>query len=200
MGNNSRIDKITIGLFLIIALAVAIILSGSINSFFEGILGENAQASFEAPVVEELLKPLGLLLLAIVSVKKSRLKFLESIEVNYMIGFIIGGLFGFYENYSVYGFFSGFRSATPLLHAFGTGIVAIGIYFMITDGRKGVNKLVLTYIAAVSIHMLWNNVASVGSRIVLAAIAISVTIIGLAMFLYFYFRYQWKDKQSKSPH
>ncbi len=69
--------------------------------------------------------------------------FLESFEANYIIGYLSGSLFGILENFFVYGFFTGFRSATPLMHGLGTGIIGIGYYFIITDSKLGALNLIL---------------------------------------------------------
>lgn len=186
---NTRLS-LSIRILFVIQVFSLIILgflfAGEINSFLQEVVGSELQSNFGAPIVEEVMKSLPLLGLTGIYLRLARLDFLESIKIDYIIGYSIGGLFGILENYYVYEFFTGFRSATPLLHAFGTGIVGIGIYFVINEGRGGIKKLLLMYLAAISIHSAWNNLASIGSSFLLAILAMAVTAAGLGLFLYFF--------------
>lgn len=184
--------KVSFVISLILLVIVAYLAAGLINNLVEEVVGGDLQARFGAPIVEEFLKSLGLLVLALIYLKKARLGFLESLEFNYMIGFLLGGLFGVLENWFTYGFFTGFRSATPLIHALGTGIIGIGFYFIVSEGRKGIKKLLSTYLIAILIHSTWNNLASIQSIIPLEIMAITITITSLATFGYSYYRYQMK--------
>jgi len=154
--------KLLFGVLLCLLFALGFLLAGPINSFLEWLAGEEIQANLGAPIVEEILKSLGFLVLAVIYLREGRPGFLESIELDYMIGYLLGGLFGSLENYFVYGFFTGLRSVTPLLHAFGTGIIGVGYYFVIQDCKSGIKKLILAYLAAILLHSLWNTLASVG--------------------------------------
>lgn len=188
------LEKIIIALLLITATFLAFgILTGA-NGVFESILGEEIQARIEAPLLEELLKPLGLILLGIIHVKKGKIEFLESLEAVYMLGFLLGGLIGILENFFSYGFFSGFRSATPFVHALNTGIFAIGLHHIINKGTEEIKTLLSTYLVAVIIHMTWNNIGLDGPISLLRAVAIAITVGGLSSFWHALYRYQKSSK------
>jgi RsiW-degrading membrane proteinase PrsW (M82 family) len=166
-------------------------LAGSINSFFRGILSEATQARIEAPIVEELLKPLGLVLLAATLLraeKKQRAKkrrpiridWLKSMKVDYAIGYASGFMFGVLENLLSYRTFSGLRSVTPFLHAFTTGVVGVGIYFILISGKGGIVKFIPLYFSAVFIHSAWNTI---GSYTVHVVFGLSVITLGLGPLL-----------------
>jgi RsiW-degrading membrane proteinase PrsW (M82 family) len=164
---------------------LAYTLAGEINSFFKGVLGEEIQKKLEAPFVEELLKPLGLLILAVVlwlanRIESVRVNWLRSIKVDYTVGYVSGLTFGLLEDWLSYGTFSGFRATTPFLHAFETGILGVGIYYVLTRGKRGLVKLIPLYFAAVSLHLAWNNI---GSPVALAVLGVSSTVVGMAAFL-----------------
>lgn len=166
--NLSLFDTLTLVLIWVILIGIAVLLAAKINSFWGNILGQGIQKKIEAPLVEEFLKSLGLVTLIFISNKireyeflkkilpdTEELKFLKSFEWIYLIGLASGLLFGFFENYIIYGF-EGLRLFTPFLHAFYTSFVAIGIYFAVSNGRKGIIKLIFMYFAGVSIHVLAN--------------------------------------------
>lgn len=176
-------------LFAVLLLAsvwLSYALAVGINSFFEGILGEKTQAELEAPLVEELLKPLGLIVLAAVlslanRIGSIKIGWLKSVKVCYAIGYASGLVFGVLENWLSYGTFSGFRAATPFLHALETGVVGVGIYYVFTRGKRGLARLVFLYSAAVLLHFAWNNIESLAALRMFGA---SATVIGLAAFLF----------------
>ncbi|KXB09579.1 hypothetical protein AKJ46_00075 [candidate division MSBL1 archaeon SCGC-AAA833K04] len=184
--------KVLFVVLLALLVVLAYLSAGLINNLLEGLIGGDLQTRFGTPVVEEFLKSLGLLVLTLIYLKRVRLGFLESLEVNYMIGFLLGGLFGVLENVFTYEFFTGLRSVTSLIHALATGIIGIGFYFVISEGVKGVKKLFSTYLIAILIHSTWNNLVSIESIIPLATMAITITIIGLTTFWCSYYRYQVK--------
>jgi RsiW-degrading membrane proteinase PrsW (M82 family) len=164
---------------------VSFILTGIINSFFKGVLGEEVGARIEAPIVEELLKPLSLVILAAVlslaNRKRSvRINWLRSMKVDYAIGYVSGLTFGVLESEIAYGTFSGLRSVTPFFHAFNTGLVGIGIYYVLAGRKKGLTKLISLYFSVVLLHSAWN---SIGSQAVLAVFGLSAMIIGLIVLL-----------------
>lgn len=89
-------------------------LAGHVNSFLEGLMGKEAQGKLGAPFVEELLKPLGLVVLAAVLLWTSRAKsvkidWFKSTNTFYAIGYTGGLIFGVLENWLSYREFSGFR-------------------------------------------------------------------------------------------
>jgi len=166
------------------SILVSFVLTGIINSFFKGVLGEWAGARIEAPIVEELLKPLSLVILAAVLSRANRkrsvrINWLRSIKVDYAIGYASGLAFGVLESGITYGTFSGLRAITPFLHALGTGIVGIGIYYMLARGKRGIVKLIPLYFLAVFLHAAWN---AIGSQAVLTVFGLSTILIGIAAF------------------
>ena len=166
---------------LIISAYVSSSLAANINSFFRGVLREETHARIEDPIVEELLKPLSLVILAamfsLANRKRSvRINWLRSMKVDYAIGYASGLTFGVLESGIAYGTFSGLRAITPFLHALGTGIVGIGIYYMLARGKRGIVELIPLYFSAVLLHSAWN---SIGSQAVLAVFGLSTMIIGL---------------------
>jgi RsiW-degrading membrane proteinase PrsW (M82 family) len=171
---------------LLASVLLSYALAVGINSFFEGILGEKTQAELEAPFAEELLKPLGLIILAIALPRAKRIGragvgWLKSIKACYAIGYASGLVFGVLENWLSYDRFSGFRAATPFLHALGTGIVGVGIYYVLTRGKRGLGRFAFLYSVAFSFHFAWNNIES---PVALAVLGASETVIGLAAFLF----------------
>ena len=170
-------------LFASVLLSYA--LAVGINSFFEGIMGEKTQAELEAPFVEELLKPLGLVVLAITLTRAKRIgragiDWLRSIKACYAIGYASGLVFGLLENWLSYEKFSGFRAATPFSHALGAGMVGVGIYYVLTRGKGGLGRFAFLYSVAVLLHFAWNNIES---RTTLGVLGVCETIIGIATFL-----------------
>jgi len=174
-------------ILLLISAYLSSHLAGPINSFFVGILGKDVSTKFEAPFVEELLKPLGLVILAAVLLqaeKRSRAKnrgrpiridWLKSMKVDYAIGYASGFIFGVLESWLIYGTFSGLRSVTPFLHATTTGIVGVGIYYVLTGGNRGIVKLIPLYFLAVLLHSAWNS----GSGILRVFFDLPAIIIGI---------------------
>jgi RsiW-degrading membrane proteinase PrsW (M82 family) len=161
-------------------------LAGTINSFFAGIMGKDASAKFEAPFVEELLKPLGLVILAAVLLREEkrlrtkkkrpvRIDWLRSMKIDYAIGYASGLTFGVLESWLSYGTFYGLREVTPFFHAFTTGMVGIGVYFVLTKRKRGLVKLISIYLLAVFLHSAWNS----GYWDTQAVLGISTMIIGL---------------------
>ncbi len=189
---------------LLVSVLLSYVLAVGINSFFEGILGEKAQAELEAPFVEELLKPLGLILLAAVlwwanRIGKVRVDWLKSAKVYYTIGYVSGLVFGLLENLLSYEKFSGLRGIAPFSHAFGAGMVGVGIYYVLTRGKGGLGMFAFLYSIAALLHFAWNNILA--ARAVLGAFE---TIIGLAAFLVFFQlelrgRFGFPPKGSGSP-
>jgi len=170
---------------LLIFVLLSYILAGTINSLFEGILGEKAQAELEAPFVEEFLKPLGLVVLTIVITRAKRIGragigWLRSIKAYYAIGYASGLVFGLLENWLSYEKFSGLRAIAPFSHALGAGMVGVGIYYVLTRGKGGMGRFAFLYSVAVLLHFAWNNISDAR-----AVLGVSETIIGLAAFLFF---------------
>jgi RsiW-degrading membrane proteinase PrsW (M82 family) len=164
----------------ILSICTSFVLTGIINSFFVGVLGEEVGARIEAPIVEELLKPLSLIILATMfslanRKRLVRINWLRSMKVDYAIGYASGLIFGVLESGITYRTFSGLRAITPFFHAFNTGLVGIGIYYVLTGGKKGIAKLVPIYLLAVLLHSTWNG----GSSAVQGVIGLSTMIIGL---------------------
>jgi RsiW-degrading membrane proteinase PrsW (M82 family) len=160
-------------------------LAGDINSFFKGVLRGETQTRIEAPIVEELLKPLGLVILAaalsLTNHKRSvRIDLLKSMNVDYVIGYTSGLVFGVLESGITYHTLSGLRAVTPFFHAFTTGMVGIGIYLVLTGGKKEIVKLIPIYIFAVFLHSTWNTIGSYAVHVVFG---LSVIIIGLGPLL-----------------
>lgn len=174
-------------LFAVLLLASVLLsysLAVGINSFFEGILGKETQAKLEAPFVEELLKPLGLVVLAITLTRAKRIgragvDWLRSIRACYAIGYASGLVFGLLENLLSYEKFSGLRALTPFSHAFGAGMVGVGIYYVLTRGKGGLGRFAFLYSIAALLHFAWNNIPA--ARAVLGA---SEMAIGFAAFLF----------------
>ena len=170
----------------LVSVFASFFLAGDINSFFKGILGEETQKKLEAPFVEELLKPLGLIVLATVFWSVNRLwkagiDWLKSMKVCYAIGYASGFVIGVLENWITYKEFSGFRAATPFSHALEAGIVGVGIYYVLTLGKRGLGRFALLYSTAVLLHLAWNNIKP---SIVLAMLGVFEVVIGLAAFLF----------------
>jgi RsiW-degrading membrane proteinase PrsW (M82 family) len=177
--------------FVILVFAVlSYVLSWFIESLFSAFLGE-ALTQLVAPIVEELLKPLGLVLLAAMFLrtgKKQRAKkrrpvgidWLKSIKVDYVIGYAGGLVFGVLESGISYHTFSGLRAVTPFFHAFTTGMVGVGIYFGLTRGKKEIVKLIPIYIFAILLHSTWNSASLVVERV----IGLFAFGIGFSTFLY----------------
>jgi hypothetical protein len=165
----------------ILSICTSFVLAGIINSFFKRVLGEDVGARIEAPIVEELLKPLSLVILAAMFSLANRkrlvkINWLRSMKVDYAIGYASGLTVGVLESGITYGTFSGVRAITPFFHAFNTGLVGIGICYVLTGGKKGLTKLIPLYLLAVLLHSTWN---SIGSQAVLAVFGLSMMIIGL---------------------
>ena len=170
---------------LFASVLLSYILAGTINSFFEGVMGKEAQAELEAPFVEELLKPLGLIVLAAVlwlvnRLWKARVNWLKSMKACYTIGYASGLVFGLLENWLSYEKFSGLRAIAPFSHALGAGMVGVGIYYVLTRGKGGMGRFAFLYSIAVLLHFAWNNISDAR-----AVLGVSETIIGLAAFLFF---------------
>jgi RsiW-degrading membrane proteinase PrsW (M82 family) len=169
-------------LFLLFTV-MAFCLVAEINGFFERVLGERWQAGLEAPLVEELLKPLGLYVLVALSWTKLGVDF-KSSNLCYVVGYTGGLIFGLLENQS-YGKFTGLRSLTPFSHALGAGLVGIGVYYLLKRGRRGVSRWVSLYLLAFALHGAWNNVGLNWFRGVLG---VSELLLGLAYFARLVFR------------
>ncbi len=186
------LDKLMIALFLFSTTLSVFIIIGPINNFFEPFLGEYHQAIIEAPITEEILKTTGLLILASASLRLKNFEFFNSLEFGYITGYSIGILIGIFENIFSYETFSGFRVVTPFSHAIETGIVGIGIYYLASEGRKGLVKLVLTFLISISIHSIWNMVGlATPEKLPLYMIQImgtTVTVMGLTLILIFFNR------------
>lgn len=187
-----------IELFLILVVVIIIVHYAAvpINGFFENTLGESLEAKFAGPLVEEFLKSLGIITLICIYSSDSLREILPNKkEVNflsfrnriYLVGIISGLLFGVFEDMGGYGF-SGFRIATPFLHAIETGLVAIGIYFVVRDGKKGIIKLILIFISAFSIHSITNHLSLAGLVLHQAVLAVGATFIvfGTIWYIVFY--------------
>jgi len=142
-------------LFLLFTVMV-LCLVAEINGFFERVLGEGWQAGLEAPLVEELLKPLGLYVLVVLSWTKLGVD-LRFSNLCYVVGYTGGLIFGLLENQS-YGKFTGLRSLTPFSHALGAGLVGTGVYYLLKRGRWGVSRWVSLYLLAFALHGAWNNI------------------------------------------
>jgi len=169
----------------LVSVFASFFLAGDINSFFKGILGEETQKKLEAPFVEELLKPLGLIILAAVFWSVNRLwkagiDWLKSMKVCYAIGYASGFVIGVLENWITYKKFSGLRAATPFSHALGAGIVGVGIYYVLTRGKRGLGRFVFLYSTAVLLHLAWNNIEFSVAR---AVLGLFETVIGFVAFL-----------------
>lgn len=169
---------------LLASVLISYILAVGINSFFEGILGKETQTKLEAPFVEELLKPLGLIILAAVlwranRLGKVRIDWLKSLKVYYTIGYVSGLVFGLLENLLSYEKFSGLRGIAPFSHAFGAGMVGVGIYYVLTRGKGGLGRFAFLYSVAALLHFAWNNILAAR-----AVLGLSETVIGLAAFLF----------------
>lgn len=196
--NLSLFDKLILLLIWVMLVGIAVLLAAKINSFFGNVLSQGIQKKIEAPLVEEFLKSLSLITLVFISNKIreykflkeifptiKELKFLKSFEWIYLIGFSSGFLFGFFENCLLYGF-AGLRLFTPFLHAFYTSFVAIGIYFAVSNGRKGIMKLIFMYFVGVSIHVLANYLSLKGLVIFqkgLVIVALSIILMTIAYLL-----------------
>jgi RsiW-degrading membrane proteinase PrsW (M82 family) len=181
-------------------------IAGYTNSFFTG----ETKARLEAPIVEELLKPLGLVILAAMLLwaeKKLRAKkkrpvridWLRSMKIDYAIGYASGLTFGILESWLSYGSFSGLRAVTPFFHAFTTGMVGIGIYFVLTGGKREIVKLIPIYIFVVLLHSTWNSVSGVMEGV----IGLFTLGIGIATFLFIILDYLVKHAKnlgSKNRH
>lgn len=170
---------------LLASVLLSYALAGGVNSFFEGVLGEEAQGRLEAPFVEELLKPLGLVVLAAVlwranRVGKVSVDWLKSVKVCYAIGYASGLVFGLLENLLSYEKFSDLRALTPFSHALGAGMVCVGIYYVLARGKWGLGRFAFLYSMAILLHFAWNNLESPAA---LAVLGLSEMAIGLAAFL-----------------
>ena len=154
---GSRVWKfVFLSVLFLLFTVMAFCLVAEINGFFERVLGEGWQAGLEAPLVEELLKPLGLYALAILSPRlEARL---ESRDLCYVLGYAGGLIFGFLENWLSYEKFTGLRSVTPFSHALGAGLVGMGVYYLLKRGRRGASRWVSLYLVALVLHVAWNNI------------------------------------------
>lgn len=109
-----------------------------------------------------------------------KIDWIKSVKVCYAIGYASGLVFGLLENWLSYGTLSGIRAATPFLHALETGMVGVGICYVLTRGRRGLVRLFFLYSGAVLLHFDWNS----GSLAVWRVLGASGTVIGLAVFLF----------------
>lgn len=108
------------------------------------------------PLIEELLKPLGVWLFA---------KQLESPAQGYVLGMLSGSAFALFEslNASADGSISwaglvAARAGTSLLHIAASGLVGWGIASAFKEKRYG--RLAGAYLTAVLVHGLWNGMAA----------------------------------------
>ncbi|GEM_PF-6387306 len=147
-------------LAVLVAVLPASLLAAEIHSLFHDAL---IRQRVEAPLVEEFLKVLGPLMLALTYRRGVRkMPWLEAGGSWYALGYLCGFLFGVVENLG-YGEFGGLRFLALFSHALGSGLVGLGLYWGFFCRRRGWG--VLAYSAAVLLHSLWNTASPFPSRL-----------------------------------
>lgn len=108
------------------------------------------------PLIEELLKPLGVWVFA---------KRIESPAQGFVLGLLSGAAFALFESLNAsadgsvgWAVIAGARAGTSVLHITASGLVGWGIVTAFKEKRIG--RLVASYIAAVLIHGVWNAAAA----------------------------------------
>lgn len=108
------------------------------------------------PLIEELLKPLGVWLFA---------KRIESPAQGFILGLLSGAAFALFESLNAsadgsvgWAAIAGARAGTSVLHITASGLVGWGIVSAFKEKRIG--RLAASYIAAVLIHGVWNAAAA----------------------------------------
>lgn len=108
------------------------------------------------PLIEELLKPLGVWVFA---------KRIESPAQGFVLGLLSGAAFALFESLNAsadgsvgWAAIAGARAGTSVLHITASGLVGWGIVTAFKEKRIG--RLVASYIAAVLIHGVWNAAAA----------------------------------------
>lgn len=111
--------------------------------------------SLAIPLIEEALKPIGLLLL----VNK-----VKDPQTGFVLGTLSGAGFAFFENYSSlasagadWGFQAAMRGGAAVLHMTASGLVGWGI--IAAWKERSISRLLINYGIAVVFHGLWNATA-----------------------------------------
>jgi len=116
------------------------------------ITGVLVYLAFIVPLIEELLKPLGVWLFA---------KGIDSPASGFALGMLSGGVFALIESLNASGDGSlgwpaivSVRAGTSLLHMATSGLMGYAIVRLFREKRPG--PMLVTYLACVALHGLWN--------------------------------------------
>jgi RsiW-degrading membrane proteinase PrsW (M82 family) len=174
---------------VLVAVLPASLLAAEIHSLFPDAL---VRQRLEAPLVEEFLKVLGLLMLALAYRRGVRkMPWLEAEGSWYALGYVCGLLFGVVENFG-YGEFGGLRFLALFSHALGSGLVGLGLYWGFFRRRGGWG--ILAYSAAVLLHSLWNTASPFPFRLEVQGLC--ELMLGLLVFPFLLARSSRQDKTS----